>query len=47
MKGPEEFLIPYVISKIVSVVILIVAYKNTRAARGLFSMLFLWASITT
>ncbi|RAJ11506.1 hypothetical protein [Arenibacter echinorum] len=46
MEALEEFLVPYVISQIVSIVILIVALKNTRTARGILSVLFLWASAT-
>ncbi len=46
MKGFEEYLIPYVISQIVSLLMLVFALKNTRIARGLFATLFLWASVT-
>lgn len=46
MEGLEEFLVPYLISQAVSIVILIVAWRNTKTARGLFAVLFLWASGT-
>ena len=44
MEGFEEYLWPYIISQVVSLIILIVAWKRTRWARWLFSILFLWAS---
>ncbi|WP_299124265.1 hypothetical protein [uncultured Winogradskyella sp.] len=40
MEGLNEYLIPYVISQIVSVIILIVAMKRTKATRILFALLF-------
>ena len=46
MKGLQEFIIPYSISQVASLVILITAWKNTRWARWLFFFLFLWASCT-
>ena len=46
MDGLKEYLIPYVISQIASIIILIVASKHTKAARILFVLLFFWASIT-
>ena len=42
----KQFWQPYLISQVASLIILIVAWKNTRVARGLFALLFLWASIT-
>lgn len=36
---------PYLISQVFSIVILIIAFKNTRIARGVFALLFLWASV--
>lgn len=42
----RQFWQPYLISQVFSIILVIVAWKNTRVARGLFSMLFLWASIT-
>lgn len=42
----NEYLVPYTISQIVSIVFLIVAWKRTRWGRWLFSVLFLWASAT-
>jgi len=44
MEGLNENLIPYVISQIVSIIILIVAWKHTKAARILFALLFFWAA---
>ena len=44
MKGLEQYLVPYIISQVASLVILIAAWKNTRIARILFSLLFLWAA---
>lgn len=46
MKGFQEFLIPYIISQIASLIILIVAWKRTRLGRWLFSLLFFWAAGT-
>lgn len=40
----HEYLVPYLISQAVSLIILIAAWKRTRWARWLFSILFLWAS---
>lgn len=44
MEGLQEYLLPYLISQSVSLIILIAAWKRTRWARWLFSILFLWAS---
>lgn len=44
MKRFHDYLIPYTISQVASLVILFVAWKKTRWARGLFSLLFLWAA---
>jgi hypothetical protein len=44
MEGLKEYLVPYLISQAVSLVILIAAWKRTRWARWLFFVLFLWAS---
>ena len=46
MNGLDEYIIPYLISQVVSIIILIAAWKRTRWARWLFSALFLWASVT-
>ena len=46
MNGFDEYIIPYVISQVVSIIILIAAWKRTRWGRWLFSVLFLWASAT-
>lgn len=46
MNGLDEYIVPYIISQVVSLVILIAAWKRTRWARLLFSILFLWASCT-
>ena len=46
MNGFDEYIIPYLISQIVSIIILIAAWKRTRWARWLFSTLFFWASAT-
>ena len=44
MNGFDQYMIPYIISQVVSIIILIVAWKRTRWARGLFVLLFFWAS---
>lgn len=44
MIGLNDYLIPYFISQIVSVIILIVAWKYTKAGRILFALLFFVAS---
>ena len=46
MEGIQEYLVPYLISQAASLIILIAAWKRTRLARWLFSVLFLWASAT-
>jgi len=46
MNGFDEYIIPYLISQFVSIIILIAAWKRTRWARWLFAVLFLWASAT-
>lgn len=46
MSRLEEFLIPYIISQVASIIILIVAWKKTSWARVLFALLFFWASGT-
>lgn len=46
MEGLNDYLIPYIISQIVSVIILVVAWKHAKAARVLFAILFFWASGT-
>ena len=46
MNGFDEYIIPYVISQVVSIIILVAAWKRTRWARWLFSALLLWASAT-
>ena len=46
MSRLDEFLIPYIISQVVSIIILIVAWKKTSWARVLFALLFFWASGT-
>lgn len=44
--GIEEYLLPYLISQLVSLLFILAAWKNTRLARALFSLMFLWASMT-
>jgi hypothetical protein len=46
MSSLDEFLIPYIISQVASIIILIVAWKKTKWARVLFALLFFWASGT-
>lgn len=46
MKGFDQYLIPYAISQVASLIILIAAWKKTRWARGILAVLFLWASGT-
>lgn len=43
MNELNEYLVPYIISQVVSIVILIASWKRTRWARWLFFILFLWA----
>lgn len=43
MEGLEQYLIPYIVSQIVALMILIAAWKNTRIARMLFALVFLYA----
>lgn len=45
MEGLNDHLVPYVISQIISIIILIAAWKHTKAARILFAILFFLASI--
>lgn len=44
MNGLDQYIAPYIISQVASVIILIVAWKRTRWARWLFALLFFWAS---
>ena len=46
MQGLNEYLIPYTISQVAGLTILIVAWKKTRWARELFALLFFWAACT-
>ena len=46
MKGLNEYPIPYTISQVASLIILIAAWKKTRLARVLFALLFFWAAAT-
>lgn len=46
MQELEEYLLPYIISQVVSLIILIAAGKKTRWARWLFAFLFFWAFVT-
>ena len=46
MSNLDEFLIPYIISQVVSIIILIAAWKKTKWARALFALLFFWAAGT-
>lgn len=46
MNGLHEYLVPYIISQAVSVLIFVAAILNTRWARWLFTVLFIWASCT-
>lgn len=46
MSSLDEFLIPYIISQVASIIILTVAWKKTRWARVLFALLFFWAAGT-
>jgi uncharacterized membrane protein YphA (DoxX/SURF4 family) len=43
MNGLDQFLIPYIGSQVVSLVVLYAAWKNTRLARLLFAVMFLYA----
>ena len=44
MEGLNAYIIPYTISQIVSIIILFVAWKHTKAARITFALIFLLAS---
>ena len=46
MNGLDQYIVPYLISQVVSIIILSAAWKRTRWARWLFTVLFLWASAT-
>ena len=46
MNDFDQYLIPYLISQVASVIILFVAWKKTRWGRMLFSLLFFWAAGT-
>lgn len=43
MKGLDQFLLPYIGSQVISLVVLYVAWKSTRLARLLFAAMFLYA----
>jgi hypothetical protein len=43
MKGLDNFLIPYIASQVISIIVLYVAWKNTRLARLIFTLMFLYA----
>ncbi|HJS55630.1 MAG TPA: hypothetical protein VJ765_13845 [Chitinophagaceae bacterium] len=43
MNGLAEYIVPYSISQVVSLIILIAAWKRTRWARWMFFVLFFWA----
>ena len=43
MKGLENFLIPYIASQLISIIVFYVAWKNTRLARLIFTLMFLYA----
>ncbi len=43
MKGLEQFIVPYAISQIAAIAILITSLKSTRWARIAFAALFFWA----
>jgi hypothetical protein len=46
MEQLTENIVPYLISQIVSIILLFVAWKWTKVARILFALLFFWASGT-
>lgn len=46
MNELDGFLVPYLISQLASIIILIVAWKKTKWARVLFALLFFWAAGT-
>jgi hypothetical protein len=46
MKGLDEFLVPYIISQIAAIAILLTSLYSTRWARILLALLFAWASGT-
>lgn len=46
MKGLDEYLLPYLLSQVASILILLVSLWRTKWGRLLLSALFLWASVT-
>ena len=46
MSDLDGFLIPYLISQVASIIILVAAWKRTKWARVLFALLFFWAAGT-
>ncbi len=44
MKGLEDFLFPYILVQLISLLFLAAAIRNTRIARLMFSLLFFYAS---
>ena len=45
MKGLDQYLVPYIIVQAIALIFLITALRSTRAARILFSALFIYAAI--
>ena len=43
MSIPSEFIVPYILSNVIALVLLILAWKLPRIARLLFFLLFAWA----
>lgn len=46
MSDIDGFLVPYLISQVASIIILVTAWKKTKWARVLFALLFFWAAAT-
>jgi hypothetical protein len=46
MEGLDQYLIVYLIANAIAIIILVTAWKNTRNARILFALLFIWAACT-
>lgn len=45
MEGLNQYIIPYLLSQVVAIVIIMMAYRNTRITRILFGLMFLGASV--
>jgi hypothetical protein len=46
MKGLDQYLVLYLVSQVVAIVVLMATYRTTRIGRLVFAMMFIWASVT-